>query len=163
MKFSKKGFVILLVGILLSFCTACAEIEGLADGLKDGAVQLGENVTVGKSNALITPYKSFDGSRTSDNMAFQATYDAIVTGFDGQDILIGNTDLKVKDCREIMINYSFDPISGTCQLVYINPKLEETILAENGKGSITIQLESGANYIGLYGAGYEGSIQITVK
>lgn len=163
MKFFKKGFVILLVGILLSFCTACAGMERLADGLKDGAQQLDDNAIIGKSNALITPYQSFNGSRTSDNMAFQATYDAIVTGFDGQDILIGDTDLKVKDCREIMINYSFDSISGTCQLVYINSKLEETILAENGKGSITIQLESGANYIGLYGASYEGSIQITVE
>lgn len=36
MKFIKKGFVILLVVILLSFCTACAGMEGLADGLKDG-------------------------------------------------------------------------------------------------------------------------------
>ena len=62
-----------------------------------------------------------------------------------------------------MINYSFDSISGTCQLVYINPKLEETILAENGKGGTTIQLTSGANYVGLYGANYEGAIQITVE
>ena len=163
MKFIKKGFVILLVVILLSFCTACAGMEGLADGLKDGVEQLDVNVTIGKSNALITPYQSFNGRRTSDNTAFQATYDAIVTGFDGQDILIGNTDLKVKDCHEIMINYSFDSISGTCQLVYINPKLEETILAENGKGGTTIQLTSGANYVGLYGANYEGAIQITVE
>lgn len=163
MKFFKKGFVIFFVGILLSFCTACAGMEGLADGLRNGVEQFGDNVTIGKSNALITPYQSFNGSRSSDNTAFQATYDAIVTGFDGQDILIGNTDLKVKDCYEIMINYSFDPTFGTCQLVYINPKLEETILAENGKGSVTIQLGNGANYIGLYGAGYEGNIQITVE
>ena len=56
MKFIKKGFVILLVVILLSFCTACAGMEGLADGLKDGVEQLDVNVTIGKSNALITPY-----------------------------------------------------------------------------------------------------------
>ena len=67
MKFIKKGFVILLVVILLSFCTACAGMEGLADGLKDGVEQLDVNVTIGKSNALITPYQSFNGSRTSDH------------------------------------------------------------------------------------------------
>ena len=54
-------------------------------------------------------------------------------------------------------------VSGTCQLVYIDPKLEETVLAENGDGSVTLQLKRGANYIGLYGTDYEGTIQIAVE
>ena len=100
----------------------------MADGLKSGVEQVGSNVAIGKSNALITPYQSFDGKRVSDNAGFLATYDAAVNGFDGQDILVGNTALKSNDCR-----------------------------------SVTVQLKSGANYIGLYGAGYDGTIRITVE
>lgn len=163
MKFFKRGLFILLAGILLLSCTACSGLESLSDGLKGGVEQFGDNITIGKSNALITPYQSFDGSRTADNTAFLATYDATVAGFDGQDILVGNTDLKSKECREITIHYTFVPVSGTCQLVYIDPELEETVLAESGDGSITVQLKSGANYIGISGADYEGTIQITVE
>ena len=83
--------------------------------------------------------------------------------FDGQDILVGNTALKSNDCRKITVHYSFDTISGVCRLVYIDPELEENVLAENGDGSVTVQLKSGANYIGLYGAGYDGTIRITVE
>ncbi|MFR2212774.1 MAG: anti-sigma factor [Ruminococcus sp.] len=78
---------------------------------------------IGKSNALITPYQSFEGSRTSDNDAFLATYDASVTGFNGQDILVADTDLKENECREIVIRYQFDSLDGDCQLIYISPDL----------------------------------------
>lgn len=163
MKFFKRGLLILLSGILLLSCTACSGLESLNDGLKGGVQQFGDNIAIGKSNALITPYQSFDGTRTSDNTAFLATYDATVAGFDGQDILVGNTDLKSRDCREITIHYTFSSVSGTCQLVYIDPELEETVLAENGDGSATVQLKSGANYIGIYGTDYEDTIQVTVE
>ena len=163
MRLSRKILVGLLAGVLVFSCTACSGLEGLADNLKEGVEQVGDNVTIGKSNALITPYQSFDGERTSDNIAFQATYDAAVTGFDGQDILVANTDLKGKDCHEITIHYNFSPVFGTCRLVYIDPELEETILAENGDGMVTVQLKAGANYIGIYGIDYEGTVQITVE
>lgn len=152
-----------ITGIMLLSCTACSGFDKLADSLKSGVEQVGSNVAIGKSNALITPYQSFNGKRTSDNTAFLATYDAAVNGFDGQDILVGNTDLKSNDCRKITVHYSFDTISGACRLVYIDPELEENVLAENGDGSVTIQLKSGANYIGLYGADYDGIIRITVE
>ena len=125
--------------------------------------QFGDNVAIGKSTALITPYQSFNGTRTSDHIAFLATYDATVAGFNGQDILVGNTDLKSKECHEITIHYTFIPVSGICQLVYIDPGLEEIVLAESGDGSVTVQLKSGANYIGISGTDYEGTIQITVE
>lgn len=163
MKFFKKGFVILIAGIMLLSCTACSGLDKLADGLKSGAEQVGNNVVIGKSNALITPYQSFDGKRTSDNTAFLATYDATVNGFDGQDILVGNTDLKDSDCHKSTVHYSFDTISGVCWLVYTGPDLEENVLAEKGDGSVTVQLKSGANYIGLYGTDYDGTIKITVE
>lgn len=156
MEFFKKGPAIFIAGIMLLSCTACSGLDKLADGLKSGVEQVG-------SNALITPYQSFDGKRVSDNAGFLATYDAAVNGFDGQDILVGNTALKSNDCRKITVHYSFDTISGVCQLVYIDPELEENVLAENGDGSVTVQLKSGANYIGLYGAGYDGTIRITVE
>lgn len=156
MEFFKKGPAIFIAGIMLLSCTACSGLDKLADGLKSGVEQVG-------SNALITPYQSFDGKRVSDNAGFLATYDAAVNGFDGQDILVGNTALKSNDCRKITVHYSFDTISGVCRLVYIDPELEENVLAENGDGSVTVQLKSGANYIGLYGAGYDGTIRITVE
>ena len=163
MEFFKKGPAIFIAGIMLLSCTACSGLDKLADGLKSGVEQVGSYVAIGKSNALITPYQSFDGKRVSDNAGFLATYDAAVNGFDGQDILVGNTALKSNDCRKITVHYSFDTISGVCRLVYIDPELEENVLAENGDGSVTVQLKSGANYIGLYGAGYDGTIRITVE
>ena len=75
-----------LITVSLLACTACSGLDRLSENLKDGAEQLGDDVVIGKSNALITPYQSFEGSRTSDSDAFQATYDASVEGFDGQDI-----------------------------------------------------------------------------
>ena len=163
MEFFKKESAILIAGIMLLSCTACSGLDKLADGLKSGVEQVGSNVAIGKSNALITPYQSFDGKRTSDNTAFLATYDAAVNGFDGQDILVGNTHLKSNDCRKITVHYSFDTISGVCRLVYIDPELGENVLAEKGDGSVTVQLKSGANYIGLYGTEYDGTIRITVE
>ena len=152
-----------LIILSLLSCTACSGLERLSDNLRDGTDQLSDDVVIGKSNALITPYQSFEGSRTSDNDAFQATYDASVVGFDGQDILVADTDLKENECREITIQYSFDVQSGNCQLIYISPELKETVLAENENGSVTVQLQEGANYIGINGTGYSGSIQIAIE
>lgn len=159
----KKLLTAILIVLLVLSCTACSGLDTLSDNLKSGVDRLGDDVAIGKSNALITPYHSFAGSRTSDNAAFLATYDADVIGFTGQDILVADTDLKEKDCREITVTYNFNSILGTCQLIYISPDLEETVLAENGNGCIKVQLEVGANYIGITGNGYEGAIQITVE
>lgn len=131
MEFFKKGSAIFIAGIMLLSCTACSGLDKLADGLKSGVEQVGSNVAIGKSNALITPYQSFDGKRVSDNAGFLATYDAAVNGFDGQDILVGNTALKSNDCRKITVHYSFDTISGVCRLVYIDPELEENVRPAN--------------------------------
>ena len=84
MEFFKKGPAIFIAGIMLLSCTACSGLDKLADGLKSGVEQVGSNVAIGKSNALITPYQSFDGKRVSDNAGFLATYDAAVNGFDGR-------------------------------------------------------------------------------
>lgn len=103
-----------LIAVSLLACTACSGFDRLSDNLKDGAEQLSDDVVIGKSNALVTPYQSFEGSRTSDNKTFQATYDASVVGFDGQDILVADTDLNENDCREVTVQYSFDGQSGNC-------------------------------------------------
>lgn len=108
-------------------------------------------------------YQSFEGSRTSDNDTFQATYNASVTGFNGQDILVADTDLKENECREIVIQYQFDSLDGKCQLIYISPDLEEQVLSESSSGSVAVQLQVGANYIGITGTDYSGTIQITVE
>ena len=134
MEFFKKGPAIFIAGIMLLSCTACSGLDKLADGLKSGVEQVGSNVAIGKSSALITPYQSFDGKRVSDNAGFLATYDAAVNGFDGQDILVGNTALKSNDCRKITVHYSFDTISGVCRLVYIDPELEENVRLFKGDG-----------------------------
>lgn len=89
--------------------------------------------------------------------------DAAVTGFNGQDILVANTDLKETECREITVHYNFKVSSGSCRLIYISPNLEETELTENGNDSVTVQLQAGANYIGIYGMDYSGTIQITIE
>ena len=83
--------------------------------------------------------------------------------FDGQDILVADTDLNENDCREVTVQYSFDGQSGNCQLIYISPDLEEKVLSDSSSGSVAIQLQAGANYIGITGTDYSGSIQITVE
>ena len=144
-----------LIAVSLLAFTACSGLDRLSENLKDGAEQL--------SNALITPYQSFEGSRTSDNDVFRATYDASVTGFNGQDILVADTDLKENACREIVIRYQLDSLDGNCQLIYISPDLEEQVLSESANGSVTVQLQAGANYIGITGTDFSGTIQITVE
>ena len=158
-----KIFGCCLIAVTLLACTACSGLERLSDNLKVGAEQLSDDVVIGKSNALITPYQSFKGSRTSDGDAFQANYNASVMGFDGQDILVADTDLKENECREVNIQYSFDVQSGNCQLIYISPELEEKVLSESDSGSVIVQLQAGANYIGIIGTDYSGVIRITVE
>ena len=152
-----------LIAVSLLACTACSGLDRLGENLKDGAEQLSNDVVIGKSNALITPYQSFEGSRTSDNDVFRATYDASVTGFNGQDILVADTDLKENECREIVIRYQLDSLDGNCQLIYISPDLEEQVLSESASGSVAVQLQAGANYIGIIGTDFSGTIQITVE
>lgn len=159
----RKIFGCCLIAVTLLACTACSGLDRLNENLKDGVAQLSDDVVIGKSNALITPYQSFEGSRTSDSDAFRATYDASVTGFDGQDILVADTDLKENECREVKIQYSFDVQSGNCQLIYISPELEEKVLSESDSGSVTVQLQTGANYIGIVGTDYSGAIQVAIK
>ncbi len=159
----RKIFGCCLIAVTLLACTACSGLDRLNENLKDGVAQLSDDVVIGKSNALITPYQSFEGSRTSDSDAFQATYDASVTGFDGQDILVADTDLKENECREVKIQYSFDVQSGNCQLIYISPELEEKVLSESDSGSVTVQLQTGANYIGIVGTDYSGAILVAIK
>lgn len=163
MRSIRKIFAAMLITLIALSCVACSGLDTLSDNLKGGVDRLGDDVAIGKSNALITPYQSFDGSRTSDNDAFLATYDAVVIGFNGQDILVADTDLKEKNCREITVTYDFSSMSGTCQLIYISPDLEETILADSGNGEVRVQLQAGANYIGVSGTDYTGTIQITVE
>lgn len=163
MRLFKNSLYVLCTGAFLIFCSACSNLDRLNENLKNGVNELGDNVAIGKSNALITPYKSFDEIRTSDNTNFQVSYDATISGFNGQDILVGNAELTDEKCRNLTIHYSFAPSSGTCQLVYIDPELEETILANNGDGNVTVQLKKGANYIGIYGIDYDGNIQITIE
>ena len=146
-----------LIAVSLLACTACSGLDRLSENLREGAEQLGDDVVIGKSNALITPYQSFEGSRTSDNDAFLATYDASVTGFN---VLVADTDLKENECREIVIRYQFDSLDGDCQLIYISPDLEEQVLSESASGSVAVQLQAGANYIGIIGTDYSGAIQI---
>lgn len=163
MKISKKYLIaIIAVGIIFS-CTACSGLDSFADNLKSGAEQLNNDVAIGKSNALITPYQSFSGSRTSDNDGFTASFDGEVESFNGLDILVGNTDIKENFCREVTVHYEFDAEKGYCKLIYLNPDLEEKVLAEGGKGEITLELQAGANYVGLIGEDYQGHIQITVQ
>ena len=148
-----------LIAVSLLACTACSGLDRLSENLREGAEQLGDDVVIGKSNALITPYQSFEGSRASDNDALLATYDASVTGFN---VLVADTDLKENECREIVIRYQFDSLDGDCQLIYISPDLEEQVLSESASGSVAVQLQAGANYIGITGTDYSGAIQITV-
>ena len=54
MEFFKKGPAIFIAGIMLLSCTACSGLDKLADGLKSGVEQVGSNVAIGKSNALIS-------------------------------------------------------------------------------------------------------------
>ena len=152
-----------LIAVSLLACTACSGLDRLSENLREGAEQLGDDVVIGKSNALITPYQSFEGRRTSDNDAFLATYDASVTGFNGQDILVADTDLKENECREIVIRYQLDSLDGNCQLIYISPDLEEQVLSESASGSVAVQLQAGANYIGIIGTDFSCTIQITVE
>lgn len=51
-------------------------------------------MAIGKSNALITPYQSFSGSRTSDNDGFTVSFEGDVESFNEQDILVGHTNVK---------------------------------------------------------------------
>ena len=74
---------------------------------------------------------------------------------------MADTNLPENECREVTIQYSFDAQSGNCQLIYISPELKETVLVENG--SVTVQLQEGANYIGISGTDYSGSIQIAIE
>ena len=152
MRKSGKFLGCCLITVSLLACTACSGLDRLSENLREGAEQLGDDVVIGKSNALIAPYQSFEGSRTSDNDAFLATYDASVTGFNGQE----------NECREIVIRYQFDSLDGDCQLIYISPDLEEQVLSESASGSVAVQLQAGANYIGITGTDYSGAIQITV-
>ena len=45
-----------LIAASLLACTACSGLDKLSENLKDGAEQLSDDVVIGKSNALITPY-----------------------------------------------------------------------------------------------------------
>ena len=87
---------------------------------------------------------------------------SLLSGFDGQDILVADTDLAEKDCKEITISYDFNSNSGNCQLIYISPDLETEVLAENGSGNTKVRLQAGANYIGIVGDNYNGTIQIEI-
>ena len=76
---------------------------------------------------------------------------------------MADTNLPENECREVTIQYSFDVQSGNCPLIYISPELKETVLVENENGSVTVQLQEGANYIGISGTDYSGSIQIAIE
>lgn len=69
----------------------------MTDGLKGGVQQFDDSVAIGRSNALITPYQSFDGARASDNTAFLATYDATVAGFPA----LANWSILIRSWRKL--------------------------------------------------------------
>ncbi len=113
MRKRRNAFVLCLITVSLLACTACSGLDRLNENLKAGVAQLSDDVVIGKSNALITPYQSFEGSRTSDSDAFQATYDASVTGFDGQDILTRPIPTTVTMPRKRCARRWWSAIPGT--------------------------------------------------
>lgn len=158
-----KRFLIIPVVMVLLLCAGCSGLDAFSNNLRGGAEQLSKDITIGQSKALIMPYQSFSGTRTADGDHFSAVYNADVTGFDGQDILVGNTDLKKSSCREVTISYSFDTEAGKCKLVYIGADLDEKVLSDGNSGTATVTLETGANYIGLVGDSFQGHIEVTVQ
>ena len=42
-----------LIAVSLLACTACSGLDRLSENLREGAEQLGDDVVIGKSNALI--------------------------------------------------------------------------------------------------------------
>ena len=73
MRSVKKLLAAMLITLISLSCVACSGLDTLSDNLKGGVNRLGDDIAIGKSNALVTPYQSFEGSRTSDNNAFLAT------------------------------------------------------------------------------------------
>ena len=69
MRFIRKILAGMLIAVVLLSCAACSGLDTLSDNLKGGVKQLGDDVAIGKSNAIITPYHSFEGKRTADNAA----------------------------------------------------------------------------------------------
>lgn len=48
-----------LIAVSLLACTACSGLDRLSENLREGAEQLGDDVVIGKSNALIAPLSVF--------------------------------------------------------------------------------------------------------
>ena len=63
----------------------------------------------------------------------------------------------------MFLTYDFSSTSGMCQLIYISPDLEETVLSESKNGNVTVKLQEGANYIGIVGSDYTGTIRLAVE
>lgn len=59
-----------LIAVSLLACTACSGLDRLSENLREGAEQLGDDVVIGKSNALIAPYQSFEGAGLRTTMLF---------------------------------------------------------------------------------------------
>lgn len=71
---------------------------------------------------------------------FVASFEGNLESINGQDILVGNSDVKKNSCRKITVNYDFNTEEGYCKLIYLDSNLEERVLAESGKGEIAMKL-----------------------
>lgn len=59
-----------LIAVSLLACTACSGLDRLSENLREGAEQLGDDVVIGKSNALIAPYQSLRAAGLRTTMLF---------------------------------------------------------------------------------------------
>ena len=59
-----------LIAVSLLACTACSGLERLSENLREGAEQLGDDVVIGKSNALIAPISLLRAAGLRTTMLF---------------------------------------------------------------------------------------------
>lgn len=142
----------LCVFCIITVCSACS---------KDATLSLFHNAIESIGKIAVTSDSRLKGQRQKGSDSYTGTYTAEYIGFSQTEFPFGGTSLK-EDGRVLYLRCTLHVNSGGMTL-FFSSLGEETVLAsESGVYTFPLKLPAGANYIGLRGHEFTGSIQIEV-
>ena len=141
-----------------------AAADATDDSVKDTLVGTYGSLVDAAGSWALTPDRSLQGERVRGEDDYTGTYEANYEDFSGTELLFGGTTLDREAGNTVELSCSLNIEEGEIAVFLCSGSEDPVILlSESGDYSSTIEVGGGSTYIGVWGAGANGSVSIQIE
>ena len=141
-----------------------AAADATDDSVKDTLVGAYGSLVDAAGSWALTPDRSLQGERVRGEDDYTGTYEANYEDFSGTELLFGGTTLDREAGNTVELSCSLNIEEGEIAVLLCSGSEDPVILlSESGDYSSTIEVGGGSTYIGVWGAGANGSVSIQIE